>query len=109
MFLLAPAGVGLLWGLLSRVASGWLRWIGILPVRPARNGPGPRGLADREALLMAYAKTSLRKEKRELRDKMRAMGLDYREIAAEFARRYKLRPRAAWREAYGWSLQDTAD
>ena len=57
---------------------------------------------------MPYAKTSLRKEKRELREKMRAMGLDYRDIAAEFARRYRLRPRAAWREAYGWSLQETA-
>ena len=58
---------------------------------------------------MPYARTSLRKEKRELRDKMRAMGLDYRDIAAEFGRRYRLRPRAAWREAYGWSLQETAD
>ena len=58
---------------------------------------------------MAYAKTSLRKEKRELREKMRAMGLDYRDIAAEFGRRYRLRRRAAWREAYGWSLQETAD
>jgi len=58
---------------------------------------------------MPYAKTSLRKEKRELREKMRAMGLDYRDIASEFTRRYRLRPRAAWREAYGWSLQETAD
>jgi tetratricopeptide (TPR) repeat protein len=58
---------------------------------------------------MPYARTSLRKEKRELREKMRAMGLDYRDIAAEFGRRYRLRPRAAWREAYGWSLQETAD
>jgi transcriptional regulator with XRE-family HTH domain len=58
---------------------------------------------------VAYAKTSLRKEKRDLREKMRSMGLGYRDIAAEFARRYSLRPRAAWREAYGWSLQETAD
>jgi hypothetical protein len=58
---------------------------------------------------MAYAKTSLRKEKRDLREKMRSMGLGYQDIAAEFARRYSLRPRAAWREAYGWSLQETAD
>lgn len=57
---------------------------------------------------MAYAKTSLRKQKRDLREKMRAMGLGYRDIAAEFARRYNLRPRAAWREAYGWSLSETA-
>jgi hypothetical protein len=35
---------------------------------------------------MAYAKTSLRREKRELRERMRAMGMDYRQIAAEFVR-----------------------
>lgn len=58
--------------------------------------------------MMAYAKTSLRAEKRALREKMRAMGLGYSEIAAEFARRYRVRPRAAWREAYGWSLQEAA-
>jgi tetratricopeptide (TPR) repeat protein len=58
---------------------------------------------------MAYAKTSERREKRLLREQMRSMGLGYRDIAAEFARRYKTRPRAAWRDAYGWSLQDTAD
>ena len=72
-------------------------------------GTGPRGPADRKVLPMPYAKTSLRKEKSGLRKKMRAMGLDYRDIAAEFARRYRLRPRAAWREAFGWSLQETAD
>src|SRR6266566_2535069 len=64
--------------------------------------------ADPEAPPMPYAKTSLRQEKHQLREKMRALGLDYRDIAAEFARRYQLRPRAAWREAYGWSLRDTA-
>jgi len=37
------------------------------------------------------------------------MGLDYRDIAAEFGRRYKLRPRAAWREGYGWSLKESAE
>jgi transcriptional regulator with XRE-family HTH domain len=58
---------------------------------------------------MPYARTSLRKEKRDLREKMRAMSLDCRDIAAELARRYNLRPRAAWREAHGWSLQDAAD
>jgi hypothetical protein len=58
--------------------------------------------------MMAYAKTSLRAEKRALREKMRAMGFGYREIAAELARRYRFRPRAAWREAYGWSLKEAA-
>jgi hypothetical protein len=68
-----------------------------------------RDTANRKIRAMPYAKTSLRREKRDLREKMRSMGLDYRDIAAEFARRYTLRPRAAWREAYGWSLQETAD
>jgi tetratricopeptide (TPR) repeat protein len=58
---------------------------------------------------MAYAKTSLRAEKRVLREKMRAMGDGYCEISAEFARRYRLRARAAWREAYGWSLKEAAE
>ena len=58
--------------------------------------------------MVAYAKTSMRAEKRALREKMRAMGLGYREIAAELARRYRFRPRAAWREAYGWSLKEAA-
>jgi hypothetical protein len=57
---------------------------------------------------MPYAKTSLRAEKRALRDKMRSLGLGYDKIAAEFARRYRLRPRAALREAYGWSLTEAA-
>jgi len=58
---------------------------------------------------VAYAKTSLRAEKRALREKMRTLGLGYRDIAAEFARRHRSRPRTAWREAYGWSLKETAD
>jgi len=47
-------------------------------------------------------------EKRELRERMRAASLDDRAIAAEFARRYRLRPRTAWREAHGWSLDQAA-
>jgi hypothetical protein len=58
---------------------------------------------------MPYAKTSLRSEKRKLREEMHAAGYGYREIAAELSRRYKLRPRAAWRDAYGWSMQEAAD
>ncbi len=63
---------------------------------------------DGKAARMPYARTSVRGEKRRLREQMRAEGLDYRQIATEFARVYKLRPRAAWREAYGWSLQEAA-
>jgi hypothetical protein len=58
---------------------------------------------------MSYAKTSLRAGKQALREKMQAMGLDHRQIADELARRYQLRPRAALREAYGWSLKEAAE
>lgn len=58
---------------------------------------------------MPYAKTSLRAEQRVLREKMRAVGMSHRQIAVEFARRYRLRPRAAWRLAYGWSQTDAAE
>jgi hypothetical protein len=58
---------------------------------------------------MAPAKTSLRAEQRALRDRMRAAGMSYRQIAVEFARRYGLRPRAAWRNAYGWSQTEAAE
>jgi hypothetical protein len=58
---------------------------------------------------MPYAKTSLRAEQRVLREKMRALGMSHRQIAVEFARRYGLRPRAAWRHAYGWSQTQAAE
>jgi len=58
---------------------------------------------------MPYAKTSLRAEQRALREKMRALGMSHRQIAVEFARRYQLRPRAAWRHALGWSQTEAAE
>jgi hypothetical protein len=58
---------------------------------------------------MPKAKTSLRAEQRALREKMRELGMSHRQIAVEFARRYRLRPRAAWRNAYGWSLTEAAE
>jgi hypothetical protein len=57
---------------------------------------------------LPYAKTSLRAQQRAMRDQMRALGLSHRQIAFEFARRYKLRSRAAWRYAHGWSLTEAA-
>jgi len=57
---------------------------------------------------MPYAKTSLRAEQRALREEMRGLGMRRRQVAGEFARRYRLRPRAAWRHAHGWSLTEAA-
>jgi len=40
---------------------------------------------------------------------MRAMGMTHAEIAAEMARQFTLRPRAAWRAAWGWTLEEAAE
>ncbi|ONH54623.1 hypothetical protein CcI49_30135 [Frankia sp. CcI49] len=54
-------------------------------------------------------KPSQRVEQDELRTRMRATGMSHHEIAIEFARRYRLRPRAAYRVAHGWTQQQAAD
>jgi hypothetical protein len=48
-------------------------------------------------------------EREALRAKMIALGLDIDQIAADFACRYRYRPRAAYRHAHGWTLQQAAD
>ncbi len=40
---------------------------------------------------------------------MRGLGMSRAEVAAEMSRRYRLRPRAAWRTAWGWTLDEAAD
>jgi hypothetical protein len=40
---------------------------------------------------------------------MRGMGMTHAEIAAEMARQFTLRPRAAWRAAWGWTLEEAAE
>jgi len=52
---------------------------------------------------------SVRAGQRKLREQMRGLGMSRAEIAAEMARRYKLRPRAAWRAAWGWTLEEAAE
>jgi transcriptional regulator with XRE-family HTH domain len=51
---------------------------------------------------------SRRVEQDELRARMRAAGMSHEEIAVEFARRYRLRPRAAHRMARGWTQSQAA-
>ena len=43
-----------------------------------------------------------------LRERMRGLGFSHDEIAAEIGRRYRLRPRQAYRLAWGWSLEQAA-
>jgi hypothetical protein len=52
---------------------------------------------------------SQRAGQRKLREQMRGLGMSRAEITAEMARRYKLRPRAAWRIAWGWTLEEAAE
>jgi hypothetical protein len=61
-----------------------------------------------EAEAMPGNVLSRRAEQRALRAKMHAMGLGREQIAAEFARRYRMRPRAAWLSACGWTLAEAA-
>jgi transcriptional regulator with XRE-family HTH domain len=43
-----------------------------------------------------------------LRERMRGLGFPYDEIAAEIGRRYRVRPREAYRLAWGWTLEQAA-
>ena len=43
-----------------------------------------------------------------LRERMRGLGFSYDKVAAEIGRRYRLRPRQAYRLAWGWSLEQAA-
>jgi len=44
----------------------------------------------------------------EVRERMRGLGFAHGEIAGELSRRNRLRPREAYRRAYGWSLTEAA-
>ena len=43
-----------------------------------------------------------------LRERMHSLGFPYDEIAAEIGRRYRVRPREAYRLAWGWTLEHAA-
>jgi hypothetical protein len=43
-----------------------------------------------------------------LRERMRGLGFGYDEIAAEVSRRFPVRPRQAYRLAWGWTLDQAA-
>ena len=58
---------------------------------------------------MSSHSVSQRAEQRRLRERMRGMGMTHAEIAAEMARQFTLRPRAAWRAAWGWTLEEAAE
>jgi hypothetical protein len=57
---------------------------------------------------MPGAMAGLRADQARLREPMRRLGLGCKQITPEFARRYRLRPGAAWRQAYEWRLNQAA-
>jgi len=58
---------------------------------------------------MASPKLSERAQQKEFRQRLRAEGNVDAAIAAEFSRRYRMRPRKAWRHAHGWTLREAAE
>lgn len=58
---------------------------------------------------MGGPKLSERAQQNNLRQRMRAEGVLDSGIAAEFGRRYRMRPRKAWRHAHGWTLREAAE
>lgn len=65
------------------------------------NGTVPR-------LSVAAGRKGFKAELEELRERMRGLGLGHDQIAGELARRYRLRPREAYRLAHGWTLGQAA-
>jgi transcriptional regulator with XRE-family HTH domain len=61
---------------------------------PGVPGPGARGF---------------KPEMDRLRERMRGLGFSYDEIATEVSRRYPVRPRQAYRLAWGWTLDKVAE
>jgi transcriptional regulator with XRE-family HTH domain len=61
---------------------------------PIALGPGARGF---------------KPEMDRLRERMRGLGFSYDEIAIEVSRRYPVRPRQAYRLAWGWTLDKVAE
>lgn len=59
-------------------------------------------------LSAAAGRKGFKAELDDLRERMRGLGLGFEEIAGEMARRYRLRPREAYRLAYGWTLDHAA-
>jgi len=70
-------------------------------------GPAGGAVAP-DAQAAAAGRKGLKAELDGLRERMLGLGFSYDDIAAEVSRRYRLRPREAYRLAWGWSLEQAA-
>jgi hypothetical protein len=80
---------------------------------PAQQVPTPGGTVARingtvPRLSVAAGRKGFKAELEELRERMRSLSLGHEPIAGEIARRYRLRPREAYRLAHGWTLGQAA-
>ena len=57
---------------------------------------------------VAGGRKGFKAELEDLRERMRGLGLGHTQIAGEIGRRYRVRPREAYRLAYGWTLDRAA-
>lgn len=67
--------------------------------------PADRNIPD---VPVRAGRADFRAELADLRERMRRLGLGYSEIAGEIGRRYRLRPREAYRLAWGWTPEQAA-
>jgi transcriptional regulator with XRE-family HTH domain len=58
---------------------------------------------------VAAGRKGFKAELDDLRERMRHLGFGYDEIAAEMARRHRVRPRQSYRLARGWTLNNAAE
>ena len=57
----------------------------------------------------AAGRKGFKAELDDVRERMRGLGFGYDEIAAEIARRHRVRPRQSYRLAWGWTLNNAAE
>jgi transcriptional regulator with XRE-family HTH domain len=75
---------------------------------------GRTGSADEHAgpvpdVSAAAGRKGFKAELDDVRERMRRLGFGYDEIAAEIARRHRVRPRQSYRLAWGWTLNNAAE
>jgi transcriptional regulator with XRE-family HTH domain len=58
---------------------------------------------------VAAGRKGFKAELDDMRERMRRLGFGYDEIAAEIARRHRVRPRQSYRLAWGWTLNNAAE
>jgi hypothetical protein len=75
----------------------------------AVSGAVPDAGAAGPGVSAAAGRKGFKAELDDVRERMRGLGFGYDEIAAEIARRHRVRPRQSYRLAWGWTLNHAAE